>query len=129
MDFVVSNVLVPEAAHSEARSGILAKKYPGDDLCSHLGAIWTHFKAFLISIAQNGNKKWVMEKRVKNGRLRPHVGRAPARRATVTGHLVASDDSRPRAVYFAPSLDDNRDYDEGAMFTAKIYGLYPGKKK
>jgi hypothetical protein len=49
--------------------------------------------------------------------------------ATVTGHLVASNDSRPRAVYFAPSLDDNKNYDEGAIFTAKIYGLYPGIKK
>jgi hypothetical protein len=48
--------------------------------------------------------------------------------ATVTGHLVASDDTRPRAVYFAASLDDNQNYDEGAIFTAKIFGLYPGKK-
>ena len=47
----------------------------------------------------------------------------------VTGHLVASDDSRPRAIYFAPSPDDNKSYDEGAIFTAKIHGLYPGRKK
>ncbi len=49
--------------------------------------------------------------------------------AIVTGHLVASNDSRPRAVYFAPSLDDNKNYDEGAIFTAKIYGVYPGMRK
>ena len=48
---------------------------------------------------------------------------------TVTGHLVASNNCRPRAVYFAPSLDDNKNYDEGAIFTAKIYGVHPGTKK
>ena len=49
--------------------------------------------------------------------------------AIVTGHLVASNDSRPRAIYFSRSLDNNRKHDEGAIFIAKIHGLYPGSKK
>ena len=49
--------------------------------------------------------------------------------AIVTGHLVASNDSRPRAVYFSARLDKITSYDKGAIFTAKIYGLYPGKKQ
>ena len=48
--------------------------------------------------------------------------------ALVTGHLVASNDSRPRAVYFSPSLENNKNYDEGVIFAARLHGLYPGKK-
>ena len=48
--------------------------------------------------------------------------------AIVTGHLVASNTSHPQAVYFSPSLAKITSYDAGAIFTAKIYGLYPGKK-
>ena len=49
--------------------------------------------------------------------------------AMVLGHLVArGPPTDPQACYFSERADRISFYEQGAMFEASVYGLYPGKK-